>query len=317
MTWVSRVAAVHGAFWVADRYRGWWYVWPASLALLIAGWIYIDKPNSGVAQESALQGDWVKPTTTTTLIPMRNSPILANWPEKLHDDVKACFSNPGDIIPPINACTRLIDSGEIANQQRASAYNQRGFLQRRNQPARALEDFEAALRIVPNMPPAPTNRAFIYLTRNQTDAALADLNKAIDQFPPAASAGAHFLRGAAYKQRLEYDKAIADLDEAQRIEPNVPDHLVIRGEIEEAGKNYDAALVHFDEFSKRAPRDPRGLIGRATVLDSTGHPQEALAALDSALSLALDNMRAAALRDRLRARQAVVDPPKKADDPPK
>jgi tetratricopeptide (TPR) repeat protein len=317
MVSVSRLAAVHGAFWVADRwYRIWWYVWPASLALLISGWIIVDKPGLSGTQESASAGNWAKPVTPAAPIPVRNSPILANWPEKLHNDVLICFSEASDLVPLVDACSRLLNSADLANPQRVVAYNRRGFLLRLKQPARALEDYDAALKIQPNAPIVLTNWAFIYLTRNQNDAALADLNKAIEQFPPTAAGRAHFLRGVAYKQLTDYDKAIAELDENQRIDPDVPDHFVIRGEIEQARKNYDAALGDFDEFSKRAPRDPRGLIGRATVLEVTGRPQEALTALDSALNIDPSNLRATALRDRLRAQQKAVDQLKKRDDPP-
>jgi tetratricopeptide (TPR) repeat protein len=307
MTWVARLAAIHGAFWVADRwYRICWYVWPASLAFLISGWIYLDKPGFGSSPDSSPSASWAKPAATTTFIPVRYSPVLANWPEKFHSDVAICFANASDITPLIDACTRLLGSGEIANPQRAAAYNQRGFLQRVKQPNQALEDYNAALKITPDAPMVLTNRAFVYLTRNQNEAALADLNKAIEQLPPTATARSHFLRGVAFKQLSDYDKAIAELDEARKLEPDVPDHLIIRGEIEELRKNYDAALGDFDDFSRRAPRDPRGLIGRATVLEATGHQQEALVALDNALNIDPANRRAAGLRDKLRAQPGPI-----------
>lgn len=317
MTTLSRLAAVHGAFWIADRwYRIWWYVWPASLGLLICGWIYVDKPGLDGAQESVLRGDWAKPMTNAPAIPVRNSPLLANWPQRLHDDVITCFSNASDIVPPVDACSRLLAVGDIANPQRSAAYNQRGFLQRIKRPAASLEDFDMALRITPDAPIVLTNRAFIYLTRNQNDAALADLNKAIERLPPAATARAHFLRGVAYKQLVDYGKAVAELDEAQKIEPNIPDHLIIRGEIELARKNYDTAMSDFDEFVRRAPRDPRGPIGRATVLEATGRTQDAIAALDAALAIDPANPRALSLRERMRARPTTADQARGRDNSP-
>ncbi|MDH2344188.1 MULTISPECIES: tetratricopeptide repeat protein [unclassified Bradyrhizobium] len=312
MTWVSRIAAVHSAFWIADRwYRIWWIIWPAALTLLISGWIYLDKPTWG--ESTALQGNWAKPIVLATPIPTRNSPILANWPEKLHNDVAACFTRAPDINPIVEACSRLIDSGEIGNPQRSSAYNQRGFLRRVKDPARALEDVEAALKLMPNVPYALTNRAFIYIGQSKFDAALQDLNKAVEQFPPMASGPAHHLRGIAYFKLGDYQKAQIELDEALRVDPNNPDPLMGRGELEQAQKNNDAALRDFDEYSRRVPRDPRGLIGRATVLETTGHPQEALAALDGALAIDPSNLRAATLRDRIRKQGLRVDPSKPGD----
>ncbi|WP_027545021.1 tetratricopeptide repeat protein [Bradyrhizobium sp. WSM2254] len=318
MSWVSRLAAVHGAFWIADRwYRIWWYVWPAALALLISGWIYADKPSWGGDARNALQGEWAKPVTLATPIPIRNSPILANWPEKLQSDVAVCFTRAPDIHPIIDACSRLIDSGEISNSQRSSAYNQRGFLRRVKEPIRALEDVEAALKLMPNVPYALANRAYIYIGQSKFDAAIQDLNKAIEQFPPTASGPAHHLRGLAYFKLGDYQKAQTELDEALRLDPNNPDPLMNRGELEQAQKNNDAALRDFDEYSRRVPRDPRGPIGRATVLEATGHPQEALAALDKALIIDPANLRAAALRDRLRAQRIGTDQSKTGDNSPK
>ena len=304
MSRVSRLAAVHGAFWVADRwYRIWWYVWPAALALLISGWIYTDKPSWGGAANTS-PGDWAKPVALATPIPIRSSPILANWPEKLQNDVVSCFASATDIHPLIDACTRLIDSGEISNPQRSSAYNQRGFLRRVKEPARALEDFDAALKIMPNVPYALTNRAFVYIGQGKFDEAIQDLNKAIEQFPPVASARARHFRGLAYFKLKDYDKAMSDLNDAVRLDPNNPDPLMSRGEVEQARNSNDTALRDFDEYIRRMPRDPRGPIGRATVLEATGRLQEALAALDDALTIDPANLHAAMLRTRIRAQQS-------------
>jgi len=309
----ANIAALHGAYWGSDRqYRMWWYVWPLSLALLVCGWIYLDKSGTRTASApgASSQAGWGKPVATTTSQPVRHSPILANWPEKLHNDVMVCFSNAIDLNPLIDACTRLIESSEVANPQLAAAHNQRGYLQRLTQPDRALEDFDAALKLLPNMAVALTNRAFIYMTRSRFDSAIEDLNGAIELFPPPFAARARYLRGFSYARLKDYDKAMADLNEAQRVEPNNPDPYLARGEVEQVQQHYDAALRDFDEFSKRVPRDARGLIARAAVLETTGRPEQALAALDNAISLDPANARVLTARDRLRAQQKEGNQPK-------
>ena len=138
MSMTSRIAALHGAYWSFDRwYRLSWYIWPGSLALLICGWIYADKSGGTVAPTA---GPWAKPAASAPPQPMRQSPVLANWPEKLQNDVASCFSNAIDLNPLIEACTRLIESGQVESRQLFAAYGQRGFLQRLKQPDRALED---------------------------------------------------------------------------------------------------------------------------------------------------------------------------------
>jgi len=304
MQWTSRMAAQHSALWGFDRwYRLWWYIWPASLALLVIGWICIDKPGS-VASSSA---PWGKPVPNAPPQPIRRSPILANWPEKLHNDVMTCFANALDVTPLMEACSRLIDSGLAPNPQLVAAYSQRGFLRRLKEPDLALADYNAALNIQADAPVVLQNRAWIYITRNRYDAALADLNKAIEVFPPAAAARARYYRGVTFFKQKEYPAAMSDLNEALKVDPGNPDPYLTRGELEQAQQQYDAALKDFDEFSKRVPRNPRGLIGRGSVLEATGRPKEALLAYENAVALEPANAQALAARDRLRSAQDAGD----------
>lgn len=294
------MAALHGALWGFDRwYRLSWHIWPASMALLVCGWIYLDKP-AGVTSSAA---PWAKPVPNAPAQPVRRSPVLASWPEKLQGDVVTCFSNAIDLNPLIEACTRLIDSGQAANPQLVAAYSQRGFLRRLKEPDLALTDYNAALNIQADAPVALTNRAWIYMTRSRYDVALQDLNKAIELFPPALAARARYYRGYTFAKQKDYPAAMSDLNEAVRVEPGNPDPYLTRGELEQAQQLYDAALRDFDEFSKRATRSPRGLIARGMVLEATGRAKEALLAYENAVLLDPANSQALAARDRLRSAQ--------------
>jgi tetratricopeptide (TPR) repeat protein len=302
--WTSRLAAQHSALWGFDRwYRLWWHIWPASLALLICGWICIDKPGVVPASSTA----WGRPAPNAPPQPIRRSPTLANWPEKLQNDVVTCFSNAIDITPLVEACTRVIDSEQTPNAQMVSTYSRRGFLRRLKEPDLALADYNSGLAIQADAPTLLTNRAWIYITRSRYDVALEDLNKAIDLFPPAAAARAHHYRGFIFFRLKEYARAMSDLNEAQKLDPSDPDTYLTRGEVEQAQQSYDAALHDFDEFSKRARGSPRGLIARGSVLEATGRPKEALAAYESAVALDSANSQALAARDRLRSTQDAGD----------
>ena len=100
MNVAARSAAMHGALWSIDRsYRLWWYIWPASIALLIFGWIYVEKPVGTTSSSSA---GWAKPA------PSASSPDLAtNQSEKLRGDVTRCFHDV-DFDPAGDACSRLL-----------------------------------------------------------------------------------------------------------------------------------------------------------------------------------------------------------------
>jgi tetratricopeptide (TPR) repeat protein len=303
MQWTSRIAAQHSALWGFDRwYRLWWYIWPAALALLVIGWICIDKPGGAAVSG----GPWGKPVTQSPVIP--NLKVTPAQQPNAELELVSCFANRP--VASETACTRLIDAGQVAGQRLAAVYTQRGYLRRERDPARALVDYDSALRIQPGFADALDNRAWIYMTRGEYDAALADLNKAIDLLPPTAAGIARYYRGYAFFKLNNYPQALDDLNEAQKLQPNNADIYLARGDVEQAQENYDAALRDFDEFSKRAPKDVRGPISRGAVLEAMGRSQEALAALEAAVALEPGNASAQAERDRLRAQQSEGNPPK-------
>jgi tetratricopeptide (TPR) repeat protein len=205
----------------------------------------------------------------------------------------------------------LINGGKISGAKLASVYTQRGFMQRDREPDSAMSDFNAALKIQPDYAAALNDRAWIYMTRGEYDAALQDLNKSASPTTSWLTAAvAYYYRGFAYLRLKDYAKAVADLNEAIRRQANNADYYLARGEAQQAQENYDAALRDFDEFSKRAPNDPRGLLARALIFETTGKPRDALAALESAVTLAPDNDFARSERDRLRGRVKDNDPAK-------
>jgi tetratricopeptide (TPR) repeat protein len=294
----TRIAALHSAYWGFDRwYRLSWYIWPASLALLICGWIFVEKPGGPAATAPA---SWAKPATNAPPQPIRRSPVLANWPEKLQNDVASCFSNAIDLAPLIEACTHLIESGETDNRQLVMAYNQRGVHQRLKTPDRALLDYNTALSLQPNEPMVLTNRAFIYLSRNQYAIAIEDLNKAIEQLPAALAARPYYYRGFGYFKLMDDTRAMSDLNQSLKLDSSAPDPYLFRGQVEQRQKLYDDALRDFDEHIKRAPRDARGFVGRSEILQATGRIAEALTAMENAVTVAPDNAAAWARRDALR-----------------
>jgi tetratricopeptide (TPR) repeat protein len=277
------------------------------MALLTTGWILVSKPTNTGVWGSA--GSWAKPvvqkaTTTTPATPVKTTTI-----NPVDLEVMSCFANRGEASE--NACTKVIDDGKISGSRLASVYTQRGFLRRDKQPDSAMSDFNTALRIQPDFAPALNDRAWIYMTRGDYDAALQDLNQSASPTTPWLQAAvAYYYRGFAYLRQKEYAKAVADLNEAIRRQSNNADYYLARGEAQQAQEAYDAALRDFDEFSKRAPKDPRGLLARAAIFETTGKRREALMALESAVTLAPDNEFAKSERDRLRGQVKDNDPAK-------
>jgi tetratricopeptide (TPR) repeat protein len=141
----------------------------------------------------------------------------------------------------------------------------------------------------------------IYLAQGQMEAALSDLNQAIELLMPGLAARARLHRAAVFLALKGYDKAVLDLDESQRVDPGNPDLYFVRGMLEHDRKHYDAALEAYDEFSKRAPTKVTGLIRRAVTLEAMGRPSEALLAYENALNLEPTNSQASASSERLRS----------------
>jgi regulator of sirC expression with transglutaminase-like and TPR domain len=187
----------------------------------------------------------------------------------------------------------------------AQVYVQLGFVQREKDPDRALTNYDTALKVQPNSADALAGRAWINMNRGQYEAALPDLNRAIDVSSPAAPSTAvtRYYRGFAFLKLKDYSKALIDLNEAIKLQADHADYYLARGEVQQALESYDAALSDFDAFSKLAPKDARGLIWRGEVLEAMGKSQQALIALEGAVSLSPDDQFAVSERDRLRAQQ--------------
>lgn len=106
--------------------------------------------------------------------------------------------------------------------ERAHAYYGRGWaLLRMGEPARALSSFQAALRLEPQ---SSTYRLGVAWARHKTgdyQAAIVDATAAIDTDP--ANADAFDLRGRCYAALGQLDRALADYQQAARLDPSDPD----------------------------------------------------------------------------------------------
>ncbi|MGB8365155.1 MAG: tetratricopeptide repeat protein [Rhizomicrobium sp.] len=65
------------------------------------------------------------------------------------DDLDTCNNRYGAVA--IDACTRLIESGSLSGDKRAAVFDQRGILYYSgDQYARAIQDFDEAIRLKPD-----------------------------------------------------------------------------------------------------------------------------------------------------------------------
>jgi tetratricopeptide (TPR) repeat protein len=194
------------------------------------------------------------------------------------DDQRDCFSL--GMESAIKACTKAIASGGAKGDDLAALYNARGaeydtlagFLQdTENNMARAIADYNEAIRLSPNYSSAYYNRGTWYLAKDDFDRAIADLNEAIRIGPQASVRGTDFssrqgdeqkadffhARGQAYFGKKDSDHAIEDYDEAIRLNPKLTRAFVNRGLAYRAKGDVDRANVDFDQAIKLDPEIDR------------------------------------------------------------
>jgi tetratricopeptide (TPR) repeat protein len=155
---------------------------------------------------------------------------------------------------------------------------------------RAIADYSEVIRFdhAPDSFRALLERAAAYKAEEYWDAAIADYTKYIQQRNPNKDAfigqgWAHM--GSAYDGNGDYSKAIADFNEALRIDPDNPDALNGRGSAYYSSKKYDSALADFNNVIGRGQRGVSyALYGRGNVYYSTANYNLALDDFNAVIS---------------------------------
>jgi tetratricopeptide (TPR) repeat protein len=129
-------------------------------------------------------------------------------------DVKNCFSGDDNrATERISACTRIIESGKLSNNDLAGAYNWRGEAYRiLKQYELALADYARSIEINPDSVYPFANRAEVYRMQGKTDLVIADATEAI-RIDPELNAS-YAIRGMAYEKKGDIARARADFNKA-------------------------------------------------------------------------------------------------------
>ena len=98
---------------------------------------------------------------------------------------------------------------------------------------------------------AYAHRGVLWTRKKQFDRALADLNEAI-RLAPADGFG-YSARGYLKLEQGELDSAIEDLDHAVRLEPSDPRNYLVRGQVRVARKQYEQAIADYTEALRLIP----------------------------------------------------------------
>jgi len=130
---------------------------------------------------------------------------------------------------------------------------------------------------------AYSERADAYQAEPDLAQALADANEAVRLDPGSASA--LFRRGDIYKNLYQDDQAIGDFTEAIRLEPGVPLYFIDRSNAYLDKHDYDRAIADLNEALRLdAADDYEAIVNRCNVLALKGDLEAALADCQKGLS---------------------------------
>src|SRR6266852_2379764 len=115
---------------------------------------------------------------------------------------------------------------------------------------------------------ALTYRAISFIQKNGIDRAIADIDQAIRIDPN--NARAFNGRGFIFLTKGELDRALSDLNEAVRLDPNLGDALVNRSVLYIQRDDFDRAIVDLNEALRINPRNAAAFYNRGFAYRTKG-----------------------------------------------
>jgi tetratricopeptide (TPR) repeat protein len=207
------------------------------------------------------------------------------------DDQQTCLEGSKHAIAEtIAACTRAIESGDYSEQELAALYHARGYswssTSFTDRTDRALKDYSAAIRANPNSGGSLLNRAHIYNQWHDYDRAIADVNQAFK----AGLAGygkqvAFGERGYAYQLKGDNDRAIADYTAGIELNANNYVAFTSRCSAYFAKGDLDRAIADCSQAIALRPNYKDAYFDRGQAYDGKGELDHAIADYDRAIAL--------------------------------
>src|SRR4029078_851708 len=116
--------------------------------------------------------------------------------------------------------------------------------------ARAIADYDNAIRLDPNNADFYKNRGDAFLNAGKYDRAFADYSQAISTKPTALL---YASRALVFSNKADYDRAIADCDQALKLDPNNDTAYNNRAFALIRQGDYDRAIGDLDRAIKLKP----------------------------------------------------------------
>ncbi len=280
--------------------------WKASATLLLDRWI--DQPSVQTAVTAQLQHahPLVRESAIRTLEPVLQSGSIRSAIEPLLNDpvrsvrVSAAWALRESLNLESAAGQDLQHMLHWNADQPSGQMQLAQFEFARRNISAATQHMETAIRWDPNSPPFHHDLAMMYSTTGQTPLAIAKLRDAIKLAPNHAQY--HYELGLALSETGDIPAVIQSLQEATRLDPGLSRAWYNLGLAKNGQGDVPGALDALQRGELANPRDPGIPYARATILARQNRTQEAIAALDRALSIAPGYGEAAQLRAALMQR---------------
>lgn len=147
----------------------------------------------------------------------------------------------------------------------------------------ALEKFNEALKLDPEIPEAYINRGIALRRLEQYVEAVADFDKALKLAPKSPEA--FYNRALAYSLSGVYDKAVADYTHALKLAPKDWQIFYNRGNAYLDQNKPKEALADYNQAVKLSPQSPEVLHNRGLAHLNLGQAEKALEDADAVLKL--------------------------------
>lgn len=198
-----------------------------------------------------------------------------------HFNLGNCYKKMGkylDAISSYSSCIKL-------SSDYADAYFNRGsiYLENLREPAKALTDFSAFLRLKPNSFFAKNSIGRAHKELNQLDLALKSYDEAIHLKPNYAEA--YLNRAVTFNELKRFDEAIADCNQAIHLKPNYAEAYLIKARAFHGRYQFDEAVFNCNQAINANPVAIAPYINLGVIFHELKQFDKAIAAFNRAIEI--------------------------------
>lgn len=229
--------------------------------------------------------------------------VACERPDPLNEARQTCASAEAEAEARMEACSQLIESGELTDADKAAAHANRGTASfEAGDNSAALQDFRASLALAPEGALATMGSAGILIESGQLDAAEPMVQQLLESGEYTAQA--HYYAGNIALARSQNDAAIAAYDQALQADPQHAFAFANRGAARQRLLNYAGAIEDYDAALRINPQLPQAYAGRcwSRVLMEGGDQSAAKRDADQAVEADARNVQGQLCRGLLQLR---------------